>query len=98
MANAALKTTDAAAIIRFPKKLSSEQEEVELHDIAEACAFLQRIIWQTRTKHGKLAAKAGLCPTTVSNIAYGETRLPRLSTVIALLRALGFKILARAIR
>lgn len=53
---------------------------------------------QTRryVQHGgrinQIATRAGVASTTVSKLAYGETKYPRFHTVVAVLDALGFSI------
>lgn len=47
---------------------------------------------RTGGKMGEVARKTGLNPMTVRRLAYGETRLPRLGTVLALLTFFGYEV------
>lgn len=70
-------------------------EEMSFADVEELCAFVAHEIVTAKIKYIRLAEKAGCCPSTVSKLAAGETHLPRASTVLNILRALGFELVAR---
>ena len=54
----------------------------------ELCAFLRDKIAASKMLQKDIAKRAGLCPQTVSRMASGETKDPRLNTAVALLLAL----------
>lgn len=58
----------------------------------ELCAFLRNRIAGSGMKTGEIARIAKLSPSTVSRMLYGDTKDPRLNTVIQLLMALKFKL------
>ena len=70
--------------------------EYTFADIAELCAFLQHEIQSSKRKYRHLAEKAGMCASTVSKMAHGETHFPRAGTVFALLQILGYEVVIRA--
>lgn len=61
----------------------------------ELCQFCAREINASKKKYSKLAEAAGVCPTTISNLARGATNFPRAATVLQVLRALGFEVIVR---
>lgn len=70
-------------------------QEYSFDEINQLCDFCMREINATKQKYSKLAEKAGVCPTTISNLAKGNTNFPRASTVLQVLRALGFEVIVR---
>ena len=70
-------------------------QEYRFADIGELCAFVQHEIVMSKMKFKNIAQKAGCCPTTVGKMASGETHQPRASTVLGILRVLGFELVAR---
>ncbi|NEI52695.1 helix-turn-helix domain-containing protein [Rhizobium leguminosarum] len=70
-------------------------QEYSFRDAYELCAFVASEIQASRMNYSKLAEKAGIWPQTVSNIANGITRSPRVSTVLPILKALGFEVFVR---
>jgi transcriptional regulator with XRE-family HTH domain len=49
----------------------------------------------SKLTYSAIANQANCSPATVSNIAAGETRFPRFSTVFNILAALGFDVVVR---
>lgn len=47
---------------------------------------------QGRGRISSLARKATVAPSTVSKVAYGETKRPRMHTIVGLLDALGYDV------
>lgn len=87
------------SVIAFPKdgvraKKRDWTDEVDFTDNEEACKFLQRELVATKRKWADIAREAGCCGQTVSKVAYGETKSPRLQTTIRLLRVMGFTLTA----
>lgn len=70
-------------------------EEITFADIEELCAFVAHVIVSSKMKYVRLAEKAGCCPATISKLAAGETHLPRASTVLNILQALGYQLVAK---
>lgn len=70
-------------------------ETVKLDDGPASIALCQRAIRTTSMKFREIADAAGVCPMTVSNIAYGDTKQPRMSTVVRILMALGWTVYAQ---
>lgn len=65
----------------------------------EARDVISRRVRQYVTKKGKIshmATKAGIAPQTVSRVAYGETKSPRMKTIMGLLHALGYEVELKA--
>lgn len=78
----------AAKVLR----LSLTGETVELDDGPATIALCQRAIRSTSMKYGDIADRAGVCGTTVSKLAYGDTKKPMMSTVVRILMALGWRV------
>lgn len=91
-------------------RLVSGHEEYEIRHVGDACKVLQRELAlrvQRRTREeyrgkGKqaftfksLAAKSGLCNTTLYKIADGRTKWPALRTCILIFHAMGFSLIVR---
>lgn len=70
-------------------------QEYSFRDAYELCEFVAHEIRASKSKYSKLADKCGVCPATISNIASGVTRSPRASTVLSILKALGFEVFVR---
>lgn len=68
---------------------------VQLVDSPVALKLLREEILMSKMTYTVIAAKAQLGHSTVGNIATGATRFPRLETIIRLLSALGWEIVAR---
>lgn len=80
----------AARVLRLPLT----GETVELDDGPATIALCQRAIRTTDMKFGEIAERAGVCTTTVSHLAYGDTKRPLMATVVRILMALGWSITA----
>lgn len=80
----------AAKVLRLP----SSSEVVDLDDGPATIALCQRAIRSSHLKFGEVATRAGVCNQTVANIAYGDTKSPRMSTVVRILMVLGWTIQA----
>lgn len=76
---------------RDPKAQSSKLIEVTENTFENVIATALRQRVYAGTKIGTIADKTGLCHATVSKIICGDTRFPRMSTVIKLLKFLKFK-------
>lgn len=78
------------------KVISSGSRATNLGELMESpydlCRFLQNRMVHSNMKVGEIARKAHLCHGTVSRMLYGETKDPRLNTVIQLLMAMGCKL------
>lgn len=88
------------SVVAFPARGATAlkhdwTQEVDLNSIEDTCKFLQRELIATKRKFNDLALRAGCCASTVSKIAYGDTKSPRHSTVLMLLAVLGFNLVAR---
>lgn len=82
-------TRTAAKII----PLRRGPETIELEDTDAVCELLQRELFRF-TSFAEIAAKAGVCDQTVARLAYGETKQPRAQTMVRILKALGWTVLA----
>lgn len=78
----------AAKVLR----LKTTGETVVLDDGPATIALCQRAIRATPIKFIDIAARAGVCSQTVSNLAYGDTKRPMMATVVRILMALGWTI------
>lgn len=76
-------------------RLERPRPLVHLVDSPVAIKLLQQELLTAKKTYKEIAAKAQVASSTVSNIASGATRWPRLETIIRLLGALGWVIQAR---
>lgn len=79
-------------------KLAREKANVREYNFRntyELVEFVASEIRASKVKYSRLAQKADVCPSTVSNIACRVTRVPRVSTVLNILKALGFEVFVR---
>jgi hypothetical protein len=67
---------------------------VTLTDSMAATKLVQEELLRAKTTYTAIAQKAAVASSTVSNIASGQTRFPRLETIVRLLGALGWVITA----
>jgi hypothetical protein len=65
------------------------------NDVSAVCSFVGTEIRLSKMKYSKIAEMANCAPSTVSNLAHGETNFPRFGTVLQILRALGFEVVVR---
>jgi len=68
---------------------------VHLVDSPVAIRLLQVELLSAKQTYTAIAAKAQVSSSTVSNIASGVTRWPRLETIIRILSALGWEVVAK---
>ena len=72
-------------------------EVLIIEDEHKACEILQRVLAEAAhrkgLKFGGVAARAGVCESTVRKIAYGETTSPKIRTCILIGFALGLHML-----
>lgn len=80
----------AAKVLRLP----STNEVVTLDDGPATIALCQRAIRSSSLKYSEIANRAGIYQQTVAHIAYGDTKSPRMSTVVRILMALGWTLTA----
>lgn len=73
----------------------SEWRDRQFNDIGALCKFLSEEIRASKMKFSKIAEMANCHPTTVAHLARNETGSPRASTVLQVLRALGFEVVVR---
>lgn len=82
------------------RRLASKREKAGIREFSfkntyELVDFVAQEIRSANIKFSRLADKAGCCPRTVAKIAYRDTKEPRASTVLNILKALGFEIFVR---
>lgn len=82
------------------RRFKARQEKAGIREYSfmtaeELCDFVAAEIRSSKIKYGKLADKSGVWPQTVSNIASGITKSPRASTLLNILKALGFEVFVR---
>lgn len=70
-------------------------QEYSFRNTYELVEFVASEIRGSKLKYSKIADRAGCHPHTVSNIASRVTMAPRVSTVLNILKALGFEIFVR---
>ena len=73
----------------------AESVGIGFANVYELTAFLAGEIRSSKVTFTKLADKANCCPSTVSNIAHGITKDPRVGTVIKILDVLGYRVSVR---
>ncbi len=79
-------------------KLAREKagiSEYNFRNTYELVEFVASEIRASKIKYTKLAKRADCHPHTVSKIAHRETMVPRVSTVLNILKALGYEIFVR---
>lgn len=69
--------------------------EYNFRNVDELCAFVAGEIRASKKKYVRIAEKAEVCPSTVSNLAHGITHYPRAATLLQILRALGYEVFVR---
>jgi plasmid maintenance system antidote protein VapI len=67
---------------------------VALTDSMAATKLVQEELLRSKQTYTAVADRAAVASSTVSNIATGQTRLPRLETIVRILGALGWVITA----
>lgn len=85
----------SASAMRRYKIEETGPQDWHFNDIEDLCAFCAKEIVASKMKYTKLAEAAGVCPSTIRNLAIAETRFPRAATVLQVLRALGFEVVVR---
>lgn len=73
---------------------AGRQGQYTLDGLYEICAFLTAEIQASKRRYSDIARRAGCCPSTVSNLASGQTKNPSSSTLVGILQALGFRLIA----
>lgn len=89
------KVSKAIPITRRSWQPSQQHGEYTFKDIHELMAFCAHEIHASGRKYNDIAIGAKCCTSTVSKLAHGETRFPRASTILEVLRTLGFQIVVR---
>lgn len=79
----------AAKVLRLPT-----QPPVRLDDGPATIDLCRREIRRSKLKYMEIASRSGVCVQSVSNIASGDTKFPRMSTVVRILMVLGWSIYA----
>lgn len=74
--------------------LSRHRSLVILTDSFVSIKLVQNEVLRSKQTYKAIAAKANVASSTVSNIAIGHTKLPRLETIIRILSALRWVISA----
>lgn len=80
----------SAAVVRLPR----QNRIVKLDDGPATIELCQHAIRTSHQTYYSLADRAGVSVQTVSNIASGDTKFPRMATVIRILMALGWEVYA----
>lgn len=80
----------SAAILRLPR----QTQIVKLDDGPATIELCRRAIRTSHLKYYEIAQRSGVCVQAVSKIAYGDTRFPRMSTVVRILVAMGWTVYA----
>lgn len=84
----------SSKVRRFPV-IENTASDWHFEDTAALCDFCSKEIRASKIKYSKLAEKAGVCVSTISKMARGETNFPRANTILEILRALGFQVVVR---
>jgi DNA-binding phage protein len=82
----------AVAAVVIPLR---SKQPVMLDDVEDAIALCVTEIRASGMRWPEIADRAGLCRATVSNIAYGDVKSPRMNTVLRILKVLGYRIYAQ---
>jgi len=75
--------------------LPGSRSLVTLTDSLAARKLVQDEVLRSKLTYTVIAVKAGLANSTVSNIATGKTIWPRLETIVRVLAALGWVLMAQ---
>jgi hypothetical protein len=67
---------------------------IEIDDGPQTIALCQSEIRRSPHKYYEIATRAGVSVQTVSNIASGDTKFPRMATVVRILMSLGWTLYA----
>jgi transcriptional regulator with XRE-family HTH domain len=67
---------------------------IELDDGPQTIALCQSEIRRSQQKYYEIATRSGVSVQTVSNIASGDTKFPRMTTVVRILMSLGWSLYA----
>ena len=73
----------------------SSRSLISLTDSLAACRLVQDEVLRAKLTYTAIGNRAGIANSTVSNIASGKTRYPRIETIIRILGALGWMIVAQ---
>jgi DNA-binding phage protein len=85
---------NTSKVRRFPVE-DTGPSDWHFDDTKALCDFCAKEIRASKIKYSKLAEKAGVCHSTISKMARGETNFPRANTILEILRALGFNVVVR---
>ena len=77
------------------KYLPGARTLISLTDSFAACKLVQDEVLRAKLTYTEIANRAALSNSTVANIASGRTRYPRIETIIRVLGALGWLIVAQ---
>ena len=80
---------------RRRKWTSETAEQFAFATTAELIGFVSAQIRESGRTYKDIASKSDCCLSTVSRMAAGDTRFPRLNTVMEILRTLGFALVVR---
>jgi DNA-binding phage protein len=75
--------------------LPAPRSLITLTDSHAACRIVQNEVLRAKRTYTDIARAAALSNSTVSNIATGTTKWPRIETIIRILAALGWMITAQ---
>ena len=68
---------------------------ITLTDSFAACKLVQEEVLRCKLPYTEIGRRASIANSTVGNIARGATKLPRIETIIRILGALGWLIVAQ---
>ena len=77
------------------RHLPGTRSLITLTDSFAACKLVQEEVLRAKRTYTDIGNRAGIANSTVSNIASGKTRFPRIETIIRILGALGWMIVAQ---
>jgi predicted XRE-type DNA-binding protein len=76
-------------------RLASDRPGEYHLDQIDYTAMLGSMIRQSHRKYSHLAVGAGVCPSTVSNLASGKTKRPSAPTLVGVTVSLGMELIIR---
>jgi predicted transcriptional regulator len=92
MTNDQKERTNVATNIKY---LPGTRSLITLTDSYAACKLVQEEVLRAKLTYTEIAKRASVANSTVSHIASGSTRLPRIETIIRILGALDWMIVAQ---
>lgn len=90
-----VSSAHSASAMRRYRVEDTGPQDWAFDSVDQLCEFCAKELLASKKKYSKLAEDAGVCSSTIRNLAVSNTRFPRAATVLQVLRALGFEVIVR---